>query len=169
MALSDLEFEDPARVPGGGKITSVVSSFAPLAPASAHSADMAVPTGPEVVGVEMVVLPTAVEGEANDAELRTCWITAPACRYGSALYWPQMRFGLSSSILVVDGYESIASGTRAECFLDSELPLRQVDLVLVSASFEYRALSRLVPAEVAEVLGHPSQRVREAALLALGQ
>ena len=130
---------------------------------------MTLPTGPAVVGLERIVLPTSVGAETHAGGSRTCRVTAPTCRYGSVVFQPQIRFVLGGSILEVDGEERIGGGASAQCVLDSPYPVQRVGLWRVSLAFDGGALSRVSPEELAEVLSHPWPSIREAALLALGQ
>jgi hypothetical protein len=107
--------------------------------------------------------------EAMDTGKNVCWVTAPTCRYGSAVYQAQMRFALGGSILEIDAEERIAGGACTECVLDIEYPLQRVDLFLTSVWLSPGALSGMTPDELAEAFQHPVRDIHEAVLLALGR
>ena len=127
------------------------------------------PTGPDSVGLQPSVLPSAITMDAEDERRCVCWITAPTCRYGRAVYRGELRFALGSSTLEVVSEEAVAGGSTVACKLDIVYPLDRVDLVLVSVSIAPAALSKVTRDELVDALQHPLRDVREAVLLALGQ
>ena len=126
---------------------------------------MTIPTGPAIVGLELVVLPCRVEVGVLDPGLPSLEIWAPRCRYGYATY--DVACQLAGESMLTSCYLKIVGGTSRAVRARrrrKRWPVRYV-LRLLSLAVAPGALDYLGQAEMVEALAHPLRSVREAAIL----
>ena len=128
--------------------------------------------GPAVVSLELYVMPAHVMAYGGASP--GLFVLPSLCRYGVALYTPCLlrRQRAPGGVRRVDWMYLAAaarSGVTLRVHLSADWEQAHVRLRLEGVAIEPGALAHLPPDELATVLSHPLQQVRESALLALGR
>jgi hypothetical protein len=131
-----------------------------------------IPTGPDVVGLESLVLPCRVEKGVLDPGHPSVEIWAPTCRYGLALYhvllvWPASAPGSERQATRMCVYDLVPSGESSSMTLSDDWRGAHVSLRLVWLVLAPGTLDGLPLYDLVEALRHPLPHVREAALAAV--
>lgn len=129
--------------------------------------DAHIPTGPKLVGLETVVLPSVARLTRRMAG-PSVLIRAPRCRVGSAEYI--VRLWSPSQRRTRWQYVEISSALRSGSQMARPIPDDwddvEVLLDLVSLRVTRSAFSSLTREALVEALSHPLETVREAAMCA---
>lgn len=127
---------------------------------------MELPTGPDVVGLEPIVLPCAIELGTLGADDLGFKVFAPRCRYGAAIYlaWLVMPSG---NVVGADLDDAVVGGQHAWYTRPVGPSPVRIELHML-ALWELQGLDSLKPAELLEALTHPLAEVRQGAIVALG-
>jgi hypothetical protein len=126
------------------------------------------PTGPDVVGLEPIVLPAELVEGVYDPGSPSFQIVAPRCRYGGAWYAPVFTFGSTELQVAGDIEDWVEGGDAIEMYVPSGHDPDRVELHLVDVTLAPGALRGLTPDELADALLHPLKHVRERAMLDAG-